>query len=117
VVVVARWRHGYDPREVLAADPELATLIHRIADGRYTPHERDVLTPLVRNLVDQDPFMVLADFRAYLGAQERVSAAWRDVDSWTRASIHNVAGMGRFSSDRSIRDYVREVWQVPQVKV
>jgi starch phosphorylase len=115
--VDARWRHGYHPREVLAADPELAALVHRIADGRYTPHERDVLTPLVRNLVDQDPFMVLADFRAYVSAQERVSAAWRDVDTWTRASIHNVAGMGRFSSDRSIRDYVREVWQVPQVKV
>jgi starch phosphorylase len=115
--VEARWKRGYHPGEVLAADPELAALLADIGRGRYTPHERDVLTPLVRNLVEHDPFMVLADFRAYVEAQERVSTAWRDVDGWLAASIRNVAGMGRFSSDRSIKDYLRDVWKTPKVRV
>jgi starch phosphorylase len=115
--VEARWKRGYHPRDVLAADPELAALLRDIHGGRYTPREPDVLAPLVRNLVDHDPFMVLADFRSYVEAQERVATAWQDVEGWTAASIRNVAGMGRFSSDRSIEDYLREVWQVPRVKV
>jgi starch phosphorylase len=115
--VETRWKRGYHPREVLAADPELAALLRDIGDGRYTPREKDVLAPLVRNLVDHDPFMVLADFRSYVEAQERVATAWGDVEAWTAASIRNVAGMGRFSSDRSIRDYLSEVWEVPPVKV
>jgi len=115
--VEARWRRGYDPRAVLAADPELAGLLDGIAAGRYTPGDPGLLAPLMRDLAERDPFMVLADFRAYVEAQRRVTAAWRDAEAWTRASILNTAGMGRFSSDRSIRDYVREVWQVPAVHV
>jgi glycogen phosphorylase len=115
--VEARWRRGYSPRDVLAADPELAELIRDIGAGSYTPGDREVLAPLARDLVDNDPFMVLADFRAYVEAQQQVAGAWRDPEAWTRASIRNVAGMGRFSSDRSIADYASEVWHTARVPI
>ena len=61
--------------------------------------------------------MLLADYRAYINCQEEVAHAWCDAESWTRASILNVARMGAFSSDRSIRDYCREIWHVQPVSI
>jgi starch phosphorylase len=71
----------------------------------------------VRSLTERDPFFVLADFRAYVECQARVAREWRDRAAWTRAAIHNVAGMGRFSSDRAIREYARDIWDVQPVPV
>ena len=88
-----------------------------IESGHFAPAEPGLFGPFVRDLVEHDPFLVLADFRAYVECQERVSRAWSDVVGWTSASILNVARMGRFSSDRSIRDYVREVWHTKPVKL
>jgi len=99
------------------SDRELAEVLWLIESGHFTPSEPDLFRPYVRSLLEQDPFLVLADFRAYVECQERASQAFRDVDWWTSASILNVARMGRFSSDRSIRDYVREVWHTTPVKL
>jgi starch phosphorylase len=115
--VMQRERAGYDPRVELEREPELANLLREIALGRFSPGEPELFAPLVRSLTERDAFFVLADFRAYVTAQERVSRAWQDPTGWTAASIRNTAGMGRFSSDRSIREYAERIWHVRPVEV
>jgi len=110
-------RRGYRPRGLVESDRELADVLWLIESGHFVPGEPDLFRPFVRSLVEQDPYLVLADFRAYVDCQGRASRAWSDVVWWTSASIRNVARMGRFSSDRSIRDYVREVWHTRPVKL
>ena len=110
-------RRGYHPRGIVESDRELADVLWLVESGHFAPGEPDLFKPFVRSLVEEDPFLVLADFRAYVECQGQVSRAWSDVVGWTSASILNVARMGRFSSDRSIRDYVREVWHTRPVKL
>jgi glycogen phosphorylase len=115
--VTARRAAGYSPGAVVDADPELAMLLDSIAHGRYAPDQPALFAPFVQDLIQRDPFMVLADFRAYVECQARVARAWHDVDWWTRASIRNVARCGRFSSDRSIKEYAERIWNVSPVPV
>ncbi len=115
--VMEQKREGYRPGAILDRDAELRQVLDGLASGRYAPLEADLFAPMVRGLVDQDPFMLLADFRAYLGAQEAVAKAYRDREGWTRSAILNVARAGFFSSDRSIRDYAERVWDVEPFRV
>jgi len=108
---------GYQPRNFYEQNAELREVIDFIASGALAGGDRDLFRPLVDNLLISDPFLVLADYRAYVECQERVSTLWRDARAWTRTSILNVARMGKFSSDRSIRDYCKDVWQVQPMHV
>jgi len=110
--VLAKKRGGYSPREVLTRDRELANAIELIASGAFSRGDRSVFASLVQDLVDRDPFLVLADFRSYADAQQRVAAAWRAPGAWLRSSILNVARAGHFSSDRSIREYASKIWRM-----
>jgi glycogen phosphorylase len=103
---------GYHPRSRYEADPELKEALDQLAGGVFSPGEPGLFRPLVDNLLVHDPFLVLADFRAYLECQDRVARAWRDAEGWTRACILNVARAGKFSSDRAIAEYCRDIWQV-----
>lgn len=108
---------GYRPRDCIEANPELREVLDRIESGEFSRGDRDMFRPLLDNLREWDPFMVLADFTAYVACQERVSDAWQDTARWSRMSILNTARSGKFSSDRAIGEYCREIWRVPSVQV
>jgi starch phosphorylase len=108
---------GYRPYEIFRSDEELRAAIEAIAGGAFAAGDRELFRPIVENLLGTDPFMVLADYRSYVDCQEEVARAWRDPERWTRASILNAARMGPFSSDRSIREYCRDIWRVKPVPI
>lgn len=108
---------GYNPRSYYEADPELREALDAIGSGAFSGGDRGLFRPLVESLLTRDDYLLLADYRAYVDCQERVSRAYRDQRNWTRMSILNVARMGYFSSDRAIRDYCRAIWHVAPVPV
>jgi starch phosphorylase len=95
----------------------LREVLDFIASGALAGGDAALFQPLVDNLLWQDPFLLLADYQAYVECQDRVGTLWRDPQAWTRMSILNVARMGKFSSDRSIRDYCEQVWRVKPLVV
>jgi starch phosphorylase len=103
---------GYRPREHYERNAELREVLDFIASGALAHGDTQLFKPLADNLLSSDPFLVLADFEAYVACQAQVSRAWRDTEAWTRMSILNAARIGKFSSDRSIRDYCARVWKV-----
>ncbi len=110
-------RDGYRPADHVAGNGELRAALELIGGGCFSRGDSEVFRPLVENLTQSDPFLVLADYAAYVSCQEQVSAAWQSVDDWTCKSILNTARGGKFSSDRSIAEYCEEIWEVPQVIV
>ena len=110
--VVARKAAGYDPGATYRADPELRAVIDEIASGYYSPAgDPDLFRPIVETLLMRDEYLVLADYRAYIEAQERVDTLWGDKAAWTAMSIRNTARTGFFSSDRAMRDYFDRIWK------
>jgi starch phosphorylase len=114
--VAAKKAAGYRPAAELEHNEELRRILASLADGTFSNGDHDVFRPLVDNLRYSDPFMVLADYAAYMECQAKVSAAYADSDSWARKSILNVARLGWFSSDRSIKEYCDLIWKVKPVK-
>ncbi|MFH0845521.1 MAG: glycogen/starch/alpha-glucan phosphorylase, partial [Pseudomonadota bacterium] len=108
---------GYQPQVYYDAEPELRAAIELIASGFFSPGQPDLFKPILENLFRyNEPFMVLADYRAYIDCHDRVSTAYLDTEDWTRRSILNTAHMGKFSSDRAVMEYAREVWDVKPVE-
>jgi len=108
---------GYDPKSYYGANPHLREAVDQIGSGHFSRGDAGLFRPLVDNLLNHDPFLLLADYQSYIDCQDRVSSAYRDQDQWVRMSILNVARMGKFSSDRSIREYCDHVWKIKPVKV
>jgi starch phosphorylase len=112
------WRKGYNPGDVYAADEELNAVVDWVGSNYFTPEEPPgVFTMLRDNLVHSDPYLCLADFRSYSDAQRRVDAAFRDKSKWAEMAILNTARMGKFSSDRTIEEYARDIWHLNPVRV
>jgi starch phosphorylase len=104
---------GYDPGRRVADDPELAEVLDMIGRGYFTPGEPDLFAPVVDNLLRHgDYYLVTADYRSCLAAQDAVNALYLDPEAWTAASIRNTANMGIFSSDRAVLEYAKNIWNI-----
>ncbi len=109
-------REDYDPESVIAADPDLSRVMRLIESGHFNQFEPGIFDPIVASIRSpRDPWMTAADFRSFTDVQGRVAAAYRDVEAWTRMSILNCAHSGRFSTDRTIREYNDGIWRLEPV--
>lgn len=115
--VTALKASGYNPGEFYHNNANLRQVINLIASGHFSNGDPELFKPLIESLLGQDEYLLLADYQFYVDAQERVSQAYLDQEQWTRMSILNVARMGKFSSDRAIKEYCQEIWQIQPVKI
>lgn len=110
--------NGYNPQDYYYRDPEIKAVLDWLETDYFTPGKPGALVSIKQSLLDQgDPFLVLPDFRAYSDAQIKVDEAYRDKTRWARMAIINTAKMGKFTSDRSIQDYVDRIWKLSPCKV
>ena len=102
------------PRMIYSQNPEVRLVIDAIQDGSFSTREKELFQPLLDDLLEhhRDPYLHLIDLEDYIKCQERVTEAYMDSARWAKMAIHNVAGMGKFSSDRTIKQYASEIWGV-----
>jgi starch phosphorylase len=112
-----RKAQGYVPLDIYKSNDQLKQVIDSLGSGLFSRGDRGLFKPLVDNLLYDDHFMLLADFASYVDCHKQVGKAYKDKDGWTRKSIYNVARMGKFSSDRSIKEYCQEIWDVHSVPI
>jgi starch phosphorylase len=110
--VSRRLAEGYRPREEYQANPALRAAIDLIDSGHFSDGDRRLFAPLTQSLLERDDYLLCADFQSYLDCQAQVEQAYADPARWTRTSILNVARIGKFSSDRAIREYCAKIWNV-----
>jgi glycogen phosphorylase len=115
--VRAKRAAGYHPWDYYNSNPELRQAIDQISSGHFSRGDGNLFKPLVDSLMQHDPYLVFADYESYIKCQEQVSQAYKDQEKWTRMSILNTARMGKFSSDRAIREYCEKIWNAKPVKV
>jgi starch phosphorylase len=113
---VEETREDYRPRELIAADEDLNAVMELLQSGHFNQFERHQFDGILDTITSaHDPWLTAADFRGFIDAQERVAAAYRDPERWTRMSILNTAGSGKFSTDRTMLEYNSDIWQLKQV--
>jgi starch phosphorylase len=115
--VVARKAGGYNPLEYIDKDPRLMAVMELFRTSYFCPDDPALFNPLVDSLIFKDEYMLMADFADYVACQAKVSELYRDQDKWTRTAILNVARMGKFSSDRTIMEYNRDIWHAAPVPI
>jgi starch phosphorylase len=111
-------RPSYDPVAMVAADAALARVMKLLADGHFNRFEPGLFDGLIHGMLDpNDQWMTIADLRSFIDAQQQAGAAYLDQDRWLRMSILNTASGGRFSTDRTMRDYNREIWRLTPIEL
>jgi starch phosphorylase len=114
--VAERRQHGHDPNAYCAADDHLREVLDMVRNGYFSPDDPHRFAGLIDGMLNGgDYFMVLADFAAYVACQDRVDEVYRNPAEWARRAILNIAGMPRFSSDRTIREYAEDIWEISQI--
>ncbi|HQN26846.1 MAG TPA: glycogen/starch/alpha-glucan phosphorylase, partial [Syntrophales bacterium] len=111
------WREGWQPDGAIAANDDLSEALEMLEAGFFSRNDRELFRPLTRTIRDRDDYRLCADYPSYIEAQDRVGRTWLDQDAWQRMSILNVARMGKFSSDRAIREYCEKIWRVQPVEI
>jgi glycogen phosphorylase len=115
--VAALWKRGYDPRDFVRKDPELAGVIDALRSDLFTAGEPGLFRGIVDSIVEHgDRYLLCADFASYVECQKRVAETYGDVERWTKMAIYNVARVGEFSSDRTIQRYADEIWKASPVR-
>jgi starch phosphorylase len=114
--VAARKAAGYSPHDEYASNPALKEVVDALSGGTFSNGDRSLFYPLIRSLLESDEYLLFADFQSYLDCQRLVDQAYLDAERWNRMSILNTARSGKFSSDRSIRDYCDRVWHVEKTQ-
>jgi glycogen phosphorylase len=104
---------GYNPRHFYETIPALQRAIDALYSGQFSRGDQDLYRPLLDSLMDRDPYLLFADFESYIHCQDQVAEAFQNQEAWARTSILNTARMGNFSSDRSIEQYCRKIWNIP----
>ena len=114
---------GYDPMEIFNHDPDVRKVLMQLINGTYSPGDTELFRPLYNSLLNTlstskaDTYFILKDFKAYAAAQKKVEAAYKDEAGWARSAILNMASCGKFTSDRTIQEYVDEIWHLDKVEI
>jgi starch phosphorylase len=115
--VEQKWREGWNPGEAIAADEGLREALELLESGFFSRGDQGLFLPLTRTLRERDDYLLCADYPSYIEAQDRAGRAWLRQKEWLRMSVLNVARVGKFSSDRAIREYCEKIWQVNPVEI
>jgi starch phosphorylase len=115
--VQKRRAQGYRPRDIYDANADLREVLDLLRSGAFSRGDAAIFRPLVDSLLEHDPYMLLADFASYVACQDAVDQVYQDPKRWTRMSILNVARAGKFSSDRAVLEYAKEIWRVSPVPI
>ena len=110
--VEATKQAGYVPREIYEANSMLREVVDSIANGQFSQGDRNLFKPLIDDLLNRDPYLLLADYQSYVDCQDKVSAAFLDQETWSKMSIYNAARTGKFSSDRAVQEYCKNIWGI-----
>ena len=115
---IAERRGQYDPRSIIDSDKDFSRVVRLLESGHFSRFEVDVFRPMVQSIREpSDPWMTAADFRSFVDAQTAAAKAYVDVEHWTRMSILNTAASGRFSTDRTMRDYNEDIWRLEPISL
>jgi starch phosphorylase len=115
---VEKMRNHYDPVAMIANDEDLKRVLLLLESGHFNQFEQGIFDPVIAAIKNpHDPWMTVADFRSFVDAQKRVEEAYQDKERWTRMSILNCAASGKFSTDRTISEYNKEIWKLQAVPV
>ncbi|MDD5010180.1 MAG: glycogen/starch/alpha-glucan phosphorylase, partial [Syntrophorhabdaceae bacterium] len=114
---IIQLRQGYNPRQYIEQNKELAQAMNQLSSGFFSPENQGYFQPVVNSLLDGDHYCVLADYASYVSCQEEVSRVYGEHDRWIKMAVLNVARSGKFSSDRAIREYAENIWHIASLDV
>jgi starch phosphorylase len=122
-VIAHEHRHDYRPIDIYNSDPDIRRVLNQMVDGTYSRNDRELFRELYNSLLNPQPgqvadrYFILADFRSYANTQQKIEEYYRDSSAWAKSAILNVAHVGKFSSDRTIQEYVDDIWHLDKVTV